>query len=90
VATNSFDGSPFGGTKPPDGGPSTDIEKLEVILANLLIMQKMAVAKLDSLVDILLAKEVISVSDMEAINSDIKDVLTDIPSVAPGNRKAPG
>lgn len=46
-----------------------------MLLGNLFIMQQLAVAKLDALVDVLQAKGVLTPSDLEAIDADIRAVL---------------
>jgi hypothetical protein len=66
------------GVGQPAPSPShfeTEQEKLEVLLANLFIMQVMAVAKIDALYEVLHAKQYITDEEMEAINRDVIAVV---------------
>jgi hypothetical protein len=54
-----------------------DLERLEALVANLLIMQKVMAANVEALQDILMAKGFITREDLEAINADIRDSLSD-------------
>jgi hypothetical protein len=55
----------------------SELERLEVLVANLLIMQKISVTKLDAVTSILESKGYLTQEDMDAVNEDIKDVLSD-------------
>jgi hypothetical protein len=54
-----------------------ELDHIETILANLLVAERTSASLLDSLIDILLAKGYLDLSDMEIINNDIKQSLTE-------------
>jgi hypothetical protein len=74
-------------TNPPQGkvgasapAPSglSPFERIEYMAANIGLMQVTTEAKIDALIDLLVAKGILDSSDIEVINSDIGEALGEV------------
>ena len=76
-----FDRDVDGGVGSNEPAPFPSVPKEEqtkFLLANLLVMQELMAARLDALVDILVASEVLGAKELEAMNADTNEVLEGI------------